>query len=386
MSARCSQSRFRLERLSVFRVSSFSRIVAIRLTTWATCISVLGTCNSSGCPNFRLDHNTFTGSTGSSWASGSGWQFDVADVFGVADHNTVTYPSGGGIFGNVSHASYLGVGQYGDNSWTQPDSLGTNNAFYFEDNTIQALGTAPQPALIVDCDHSAFGAQHVGACRIVIRHNTLINAGGTVHGTESGGRSRGGRQIEIYDNGFTCNSTNGCSNGFQARSGVVYQYGNTYTTGAGSWFNGFLQLAEFRRWANLGGWGACNGNGSWDDNDGVVYATGTITATSGSGGSHTLVVTDGTQHWSANQWAPGNGSSYSIVDTTIGAAYGWEIGRSTTNSVSSTLYSQDSYNSWPVFNVGDTYQILQGICLHRPALPKSQHAAFRCHTGYWLGQ
>jgi hypothetical protein len=334
----------------------------------ADMVSVLGTCNSGGCPNFRLDHNIFTGSTGSSWASGSGWQFDVADVFGVADHNTVTYPSGGGIFGNVSHASYLGVGQYGDNSWTQPDSLGTGNAFYFEDNTVQALGTAPQPALIVDCDHSAFGAQHVGACRIVIRYNTLINAGGTVHGTESGGRSRGGRQIEIYDNAFTCNSTNGCSNGFQARSGVVYQYGNTYTTGAGSWFNGFLQLAEFRRWANLGGWGACNGNGAWDNNDGVVYATGTITATSGSGGASTLVVTDSTKSWAANAWAPGNGSSYSIVDTAVGAAYGWEISSSTSNSVSSTLYSQDSYNSYPVFHVGDTYQILKAsVCIDQPS-------------------
>ena len=100
----------------------------------------------------------------------------------------------------------------------------------------------------------------------------------------------------------------------------------------------------------------------------MVYATGTITATSGSGGSHTLVVTDGTQHWSANQWAPGNGSSYSIVDTAIGAAYGWEISSSTTNSISSTLYAQDSYNTWPVFNVGDTYQILKSsVCIDQPS-------------------
>jgi len=331
-------------------------------------VSVLGTCNSSGCPNFRLDHMVFTGSTGSTWNSGSGWQMDVADVFGVADHNTVTYPSGGGIFGNVSHASYLGVGQYGDNSWTQPDSLGTGNAFYFEDNTITAGGSAPQPALIVDCDHSAFGAQHVGACRMALRHNTLISAGGTVHGTESGGRSRGGRQIEIYDNQFTCNTTAGCSNGFQARSGVVYQFGNTYTTGAGSFFNGFLQLAEFRRWANLGGWDTCNGAGPWDNNDGVVYASGTITATSGSGGAHTLVVTDTSQSWTTNQWAPGNGSSYSIVNLTLGNTYGWEISSSTSNSVSSTLYSQDSYNSWPTFNVGDHYQILKAsVCIDQPS-------------------
>jgi hypothetical protein len=331
-------------------------------------VSVLGTCNSSGCPNFRLDHMIFTGSTGSTWNSGSGWQFDVADVFGVADHNTVTYPSGGGIFGNVSHASYLGVGQYGDNSWSQPDSLGTNNAFYFEDNTITAGGSAPQPALIVDCDHSAFGAQHVGACRMVLRHNTLISAGGTVHGTESGGRSRGGRQIEIYDNQFTCNTTAGCSNGFQARSGVVYEFGNTYTTGAGSFFNGFLQLAEFRRWANLGGWDTCNGAGPWDNNDGVVYASGTITATSGSGGGHTLVVTDTSQSWTTNQWAPGNGSAYSIVNLTLGNTYGWEISSSTSNSVSSTLYSQDSYNSWPTFNVGDSYQILKAsVCIDQPS-------------------
>ena len=67
-------------------------------------------------------------------------------------------------------------------------------------------------------------------------------------------------------------------------------------------------------------------------------------------------------------WAPGNGSAYSIVNLTLGNTYGWEISSSTSNSVSSTLYSQDSYNSWPTFNVGDHYQILKAsVCIDQPS-------------------
>ena len=130
---------------------------------------------------------------------------------------------------------------------------------------------------ITDCDHSDSVAD-VGGCRMVIRHNTLTNATVQTHGTETTGRPRGSRQVEIYGNSFTCtNTSQGCSTATLMRSGVALNYANTYATGAGSWFNVYLELDAYRTFAGVGGWGYCAGQGPWDDNDGTVYASGIFT-------------------------------------------------------------------------------------------------------------
>lgn len=320
-------------------------------------IFVVGTCNSGGCPNIRLDNLNF----GSTWTEGGNgtqatWMIRTDGVFGVMDHNTVS--SSSVLLGNIHHSSWLGVGQYGDNSWAQPDSFGTANALFFENNVMNSG--------MQDCDEAPAGSTG-GGCRIVVRYNHFTLNGETMlyfHGTDSTGRVRGGRQGEVYGNTVTCTSTTtGCPTGANLRSGVVLNYSNTYSTSSGSWFNNLIELDEYRTWANFSPWGRCDGTGGYDNNDGTVYASGTITSVSTSNG--TLVVADSSKNWSSGQWL-NNGDPYSIVDITNAAGY--EITASTSNSVSASSYSQDYYDGPPAINVGDSYQILRSsVCIDQPS-------------------
>ena len=331
-------------------------------------IQVIGTCNSTSCPNLRVDNIAFSG-----WSTGptriyNGWLILADNLFGVIDHNTVTQAGAGsgGSLVNVGHSSYLGVGQYGDNSWAQPDTFGTNSALYIEDNS---LNGGPNLMAITDCDH-ADSVTDVGGCRMVIRHNTLNNATVQTHGTETTGRPRGARQVEVYGNAFTCtNNTSGCATATNMRSGVALNYSNTYTTSGGSWYNTYLQLDAYRVFSGTGGWEYCAGQGQWDSNDGVAYAFGTFTGVSITGG--TITLTDSAQNWSANQWVV-SGNPYSIVDisvTTSGGYHpGYEITASGSNSVSASGYGQDYWDGPPTLNIGDKYQILRAAqCIDQPS-------------------
>ena len=41
-----------------------------------------------------------------------------------------------------SHASYLGVGLYGDNSWAQPEDFGIASFLFLENNSFASAGTS----------------------------------------------------------------------------------------------------------------------------------------------------------------------------------------------------------------------------------------------------
>jgi hypothetical protein len=295
----------------------------------------------------------------------SSWMIRADNFFGVIDHNTVAAP----WLANINHSSYLGVGAYGDNSWYSPDSFGTANAMYFENNTLNGSGGVGSVAQ--DCDIAAPNGA-IGGCRVVVRFNTFNSTGYGMtytHGTDSDDRPRGGRQFETYGNTATCtNTSQGCQGGSVLRSGVVLQFGNTFITNSGSWWNNYVSLNTYRTWAGFSPWGYCDGQDGWDKNDGTVYASGTFTAVSTSGG--TLTVTDSSKNWSANQWV-NSGDPYSIVDlSTTSESWnpGYEITSSGTNTVSASYYGDDYYNGPPTFNVGDSYQILRAsVCMDQPS-------------------
>ncbi len=330
-------------------------------TQLTSAIFVVGTCNSSGCPGVRIDNLNF----GSTWSEGgngtqSSWLIRTDNVFGVLDHNTIGAGSGVTL-GNIHHSSWLGVGSYGDNSWSQPDSFGTANALFFENNSVSTSLMAG----IQDCDEAP--GTSGGGCRIVVRYNQFVMSGGSMlyfHGTDSTDRVRGGRQGEVYGNTITCTSTTtGCVTGANLRSGIILNYSNTYKTNSGSWFNNLMELDEYRTWASFPPWGRCDGTGTYDNNDSMIYASGTIKSVSTTGG--TLVIGDSSQNWSASQWV-NNGDPYSIVDTTNSAGY--EITGSISNSISASSYSQDYYDGPPAINVGDSYQIRRAsACIDQPS-------------------
>ena len=319
-------------------------------------IQIAGTCTSSGCPNIRVDNIGFGLTT--RWieginGSGSDWMVLVDNAFGVLDHNTL--PSGSQVeLYNANLGSYLGVGDYGDNSWAQPDTMGMAGQLYAENNIVytnQAMN---------DCDVApqgyTGGIYGVGGCRIVDRFNqftaeTTAFGLSIVHGLDTDGRPHSGRTQEAYGNTVQCNNTVNCGTltvGFRGGTGRVF--GNKATVGLNA-SNSIISLTVYRTvYTALNGWGACGGSSPYDTNDGTVYYSGTMT--SGSSGS--------TMYDTAKSF--GNltptGAPYSVYDVTRG--FWAEIKSNTPTSINIAGSIPEQNNS---FNVGDSYQILRAtVC------------------------
>jgi hypothetical protein len=277
------------------------------------------------------------------------------NAFGVLDHNTLYEPSSGIYeFVNINYSSWKGIGQYGDNSWASPTNWGSAEALYIETNTFIQTGTA---ALFpITETEGGFGYANEGGGRFVVRFNTAtgLRALAVNHGTESNGRPRGGRKVEVYKNTLSCPNSSypGCFNNnmlFSAglRSGSVLSIANKLTWGPGTGLNQFLNLSVYRTLTTFPIFGACDGTGAYDNNDGIVYGSGTFTGVTSSGSN--VTVTDSTKHWSANQWVQ-NGAPYSIHDVTT--SDGSEIDGNGTNTLSANGWSGP-----PNFHQGDSYQI-----------------------------
>ncbi len=318
-------------------------------------VSVVGTCTSDGCPNLRLDNLTIPGRFAGLSVPDSSFA-DIVDVFGVADHNTVGDSSlyGNGVdLVNVNHPSWFGVGQFGDNSWAQPDSLGTAEAFYLENNLFtNAFGT--------DVD-GGDTYQDTGGGRFVCRFNTFngvteASACGD-HGTESTGRPRGGRQAEFYDNTLTCTNTSlGCASGLGLRSGVAYIFDNRFTAEPGSWFNSYAYLGVFRATSlDFIPWSG-QGFGPYDEMAGASQtSTFKLSGVSGTCTYGSCALTVSSQGWTENQYAPGS-NYYRVFDVTSGAIAG--IAGNGTDTLTLSWCGGNGSTCYARFSSGDTALIL----------------------------
>lgn len=331
--------------------NSTSRISCMDIASGSSGIafSVLGACTSSGCPNLRVDNVTFSNWAGHANAGISYGISAVGDMFGVLDHNTINGSSGNYLqLVEQSNASYLGVGQYGDNSWAQPENYGSANFLYFENNTFNNAGTTEN-------EGTAGGLTNEGGGRVVVRFNTFnitdnFNFSLGWHGTESSGRPRSTRAYEYYQNTWACNSTvNGCPPVIGARGGTGLTWGNTLSATSGSTFNTILQMNTYRTQGSPSSpWNACDGSTAYDTNDGTTYYSGTITGVSGQ-----TVTVSGSPGWTTNQWSP-NGAPYSVHDVT--RSTGSEITANTANTL--TLAYSGGPGAWTPSS-GDSIQILR---------------------------
>ena len=328
----------------------------IGLTNEAVAIRTSGTCTQRGCPNIRVDNVTFdTGYTKDPAAADT----ISNNLFGVYDHNTF-YGSGGlgPAAVQISFSAWQGVGDYGDESFAAPDSTGTAQALFLENNDLEGARGSENDV----------GFNGLGGDRYVIRYNISNATPGTglfsTHGTAWTGRDRGTRQREVYRNQINCSPTGGSCGGGGFNSGMGYVFENAFAAPGSGWFNHYLTVDEPRAWRAISMWGFCAGAGAYDLNDGTIYASGTITA----GGSNSI--TDAGQTWSTNQWAGvaiANGTPYSVYDLT--RSIGFEIASNTSNSLTAT---------YPFFGtkmaIGDSYRILRStLCLDQPGRAKGTY-------------
>jgi hypothetical protein len=192
---------------------------------------------------FRVDHLTVI-SPQTSLIRTFGW------LYGVIDHITMT-----SSFKNLLQASHAGWGgsKYGDGSWADSLSLGTDKAIYVEDCVL----TGTSAPVVTNFTDGLDGA------RLVIRNNVFVQGNTTSHGLDSGLRRRSIRSQEIYNNTFSFPA--GMAAAFIAwfRGGTGVMFGNKVT---GEWINHMAYAANQRDTQSFSPWGQCTGTSPYDLN------------------------------------------------------------------------------------------------------------------------
>ena len=313
----------------------------------------------------RLDHCHLYGLRMGELIGITGW------IYGLADNNFIetAYTSAGknkgarSFFGTM--AGYRGptllryrwqkggAGGEGNGAWADFGWFGTDKFFFVETNTIFGSAT--------DGDHG---------WRCVWRHNYFRNVTIADHGTE-GGKARGRRAYEIYDNIFDWTIAHGSP--FSQRSGNSLIHDNTFTGTAGHQ-PVISNPSQFRQ---VGGVSAKAGfrpaaDSPWDRNDtdghgnfvegqpAHLYESGTVTQDSVKS-SAGVTLSDTSKHWTTNQWVDAaGGTSYQIRNMNPKAApylKSASIISNTENTITCSFYGGGDRGPDLIWLNGDAYDI-----------------------------
>lgn len=258
------------------------------------------------------------------------------DIYGVIDHCEFIINAWVQAIW-IGHSAWGGQ-SYGDGSWASALTLGTEKAIYIEDNLFRAEGAATATATV----DSWMGG------RWVFRHNQVENMTIGNHGTESSGRWRGCFSMEIYDNTFHRSDPAHWWAVGMSRSGTCVMFNNVIT----GTYDSLFVLDNFREFHSFAFWGACDGTGVYDLNDGVVYDSGTHTGANGA-----AVLTATGKNWKPNQWV-----GYSVHNIRRGDSC-----RIVSNTADAITVFPDSYTRTAgpfTWNTGDEFKIMRAkVCL-----------------------
>jgi hypothetical protein len=290
--------------------------------------------------SFRIDNNTFDLSERDKPAARS--IHIQGSVLGVIDHNR--FLSAGGSRGTiyVQHPRWGGGNNsFGDGSWADESHWGTGRFVFIEDNTFRA--PEGRNMFTMDSDHGG---------RFVFRHNTIVNGNVPTHGTETGGRSRGSRAVEIYRNRATHSPSFAVFVRLRAGTGLIFD--NNV-----SGFQHLVALNNNRSTTGFGTWKSCDGTFPFDDNDAALYDSGTHNGTSGE-----LTLTDTTKAWRVDAWARG----YSVRNVTK------KIGSYVTSNTANTItLAAPAGGKATKFDPGDRYEIRRAtVCMDAPGSGKGE--------------
>src|SRR5439155_7717765 len=174
--------------------------------------------NTNG-SQFRMDHCKLNNLNG----------YPIFDtVLGVIDHNSfvITGKQRNGMF---IYGNRWNNQNYGDGSWAAPSGYGSSQFLFIEDNDFSSDGTFLY----------AMTDAYNGA-RFVLRHNTVSGFFVATHGTESTGRGRGTRCVEVYQNTFDGLNLNALVGG--TRSGGFIVHDNTIIN---YWNGAYFELSNY---------------------------------------------------------------------------------------------------------------------------------------------
>jgi hypothetical protein len=264
------------------------------------------------------------------------------NVIGVFDHDTFI-DSAQGRSRLYPYNNQWNGRQFADGSWADLSNFGSDQFLFIEDCSFINLRNSVSAAM----------DGHAGA-RLVVRYNYFYNKNVQWHGTETGGgRSRGARAVEIYNNRFE--GTNLSSIVGFGRSGVVLFHDNTVT---GFQANPHFALRCYRTFYPFQPWLGADGTNVWDKNDpsGPLF---TGTAASDSVGQ--TVTVSANPSWTTNQWL-----GYSIIRTTnLRGLHTIRFGTILSNTSNTITYTDNGgytrQGSSLAFAAGDTLKIYRVI-------------------------
>lgn len=147
--------------------------------------------------------------------------------------------------------------------------------------------------------------------RVVVRFCTLEGVSIENHGTESTGIYRGGRWIASYGNNFIGGAPTEWAHHYRSGSGVVFS--NFVSTV----YPGLWRGLTYRRLNSYNPWKGANGTNVWDQNDPVLYYSGTHT-----GGNHVRQLVDTNASFTANQWVGYSITSLEGIGTSGNSGFG----------------------------------------------------------------
>ncbi len=220
------------------RITGFEFLTSSSATKdWRGQMAIQGTSRT-----FRFDHNRAVPRYATALVF-RGYVRGVVDnnTFDLTQHDVNSAPYALSVY----HDNWGGVGSYGDNSWAQPAPLGTADALYVEDNTCLGFWRGSMYIAFIDGWNGE---------RVVIRHNSITDAGIHNHGTETPGRERSARSFEIYENDISYTGADALDAiAIRGGSGVVYNNRITGTVSGGIEAD-YLREHDFTRAYFTWGW------------------------------------------------------------------------------------------------------------------------------------
>jgi hypothetical protein len=310
-----------------FRLTGFT----FRYGTVAGIVDKALLCIKGTCPSVRVDHCHFD------LLYDNPFIMTREQIYGVVDHCVFDERPRALTF-QICHDGWGGH-SHGDGSWADNSYFGSEKFLFIEDNTFRNAN-----------GYKSNGIDSYAGGRYVARHNYLVDTPLGGHGTETSGRFRGVRAIEVYNNTFLWSLVEPRG---QLRSGTMLQFNNVWA-GKEDSRSISTHLTCYREFRPFPFWGGANGNNRLDSNDPHgLYGSGKHT---GENNSATLVVTNA--GWKVNQWL-----GYSITNTTqsittrTGSVF--HPSSSITANTSDTITFTGSADMGPpmTFNSGDGFEI-----------------------------
>jgi hypothetical protein len=308
------------------------------------------------CPSVRVDRCHFDQLYRNPFIMTNG------QIYGVVDHCVLDERSTALTF-KVLHDQWGGH-THGDGSWADDAYFGSEKFLFIEDNAFRnAHG------------YLSVGIDSYGGGRYVARHNYLVDTPIGGHGTESSGRFRGVRAVEVYNNTCVWNLVNPRG---QLRSGTMLEFNNVWTGSkdpgtTSTTLTCYRQFWPFKIWGGAGGTNRLDANDTEGNGTYVaghrphLYASGNISDFAGTSTSGT-VTASGEPNWTTNQWA-----KYSITNTTkttpAGSGHSSYITSNTANTI--TFARDASFGPAMSFSPGDNFAIYRVlIALDQPGRGK----------------